>query len=72
MDNFLEIFQKSLEEELNLVGDEIIEKTMKEMRKKLERKKAEAAAVVAKQIKIQLSQNMPGMEGLFKCDIHIN
>lgn len=72
MDKFLEIFQKSLEEELNLVGDEIIEKTMEEMREKLERKKAEAAAVVAKQIKIQLSQNMPGMEGLLKCDIHID
>ncbi len=70
MDNFLEIFQKSLEEELNLVGDEIIEKTMEEMREKLERKKAEAAAVVAKQIKIQLSQN--GMENIIKCDIHIN
>lgn len=39
VDNFLEIFQKSLEEELNLVGDEIIEKTMEEMREKLERKK---------------------------------
>lgn len=72
MDNFLEIFQKSLEEELNLVGDEIIEKTMEEMREKLERKKAEAAAVVAKQIKIQLSQNMQGMENMIKCDIHID